>query len=124
MKQNCWNNFGILNVFSPVSNIGIVTVSIPIIVINNNKSIKSKIRSLSFYMHNGDIPFLSSKCTEFTLRLYCSSNPMLSVETTCTGLQTIYVKTVQSAFKEVELFRYFSWFTKIKCMLRQNSFIQ
>lgn len=33
---------------------------------------------------------------------------MLSQETTCKGLQTIFVKTIQSAFKEIELFRYFS----------------
>lgn len=37
-----------------------------------------------------------------------SSNSMLSQETTCKGLQTMFVKTIQSAFKEIELFRYFS----------------
>lgn len=40
---------------------------------------------------------------------------MLSQETTRKGLQTMFVKTIQSAFKEIELFVIFhAWFPRKK----------
>lgn len=41
---------------------------------------------------------------------------MLSQETTCKGLQSMFVKTIQSDFKEIELFRYFS------CMVSKKKY--
>lgn len=50
---------------------------------------------------------------------------MLPQETTCKGLQTMFVKTIQSAFKEIELFRYFSCMVskkKMVCLYKIVSF--
>lgn len=67
-------------------------------------------------MHNDDISFLSTVLQVYRVKtiIMVPQTQILSQETTCKGLQTMFVKTIQSAFKEIELFRYFSCMVSTK----------